>query len=1189
MFADGDTTDIPTATVLSESAVYKDAAGQTLNLDPAKLAVLENALTETVRPGNSNVGGAYWSYDVADKDLDFLGQGETVTVTATIRLDDGHGHQVDTPVTVTINGTNDLPTVGPVASQQATPADGPITIDLLSTATDPDHGDVIALAGAPTVTSSDGHVVTFSTSGSIITIDPSQFAYLQSGQGVDLSIGFDVGDGPGATHATASVAIAKPGPGDIHLADWTGARTEQAVFTDIFGTMDHSWQPLGNVTATDGAHSGSLSYSLTGPSASDFTLMGTGLYLTGQAHLDYDAWHTAVENAFGGGLTDAQIDAKLGTGIVSDPVAAAALATAFAGTPYMAQITATDAFGNTSAQNVFVDLHDVGRDLQNALVTLDSSLSELTPVGTVVGHVDGLLPNDPYKPYFQADPNGYFSFDGNNLVVARPLDFAAQSHFDIQLETPVAPTADTPFWQYSSSSLPINVQDAHLLSGDPSSFNFTQTASEATEGAPQETLIGSLSLPTAGTTTLALDDSYPWHPSHMFDVRTNGDGTASLYLEAGAWVNRNALGASGLLNLSVGAYTTNDGAVTKSVIPVSLHMHEARYDPSQPNLNGVVWSSPHSTAPAAVVAFVNPDYYDVSYSVSLGSSADDQAFTLSDAQTDQWGQVTAALRPAVALQDRPYTVDVHVVGSNGYDHVSQLTFAPQMSPPIEASPIDDGQVSTSNSPVVIDLLQNAFGSGPLSIAPASLHISTTDGQPVGYTLDHGVINIDPSLFAAAVGPDRLWKSASNDVGLEHVSISYGITDGANTVTNEAHFDVDSAGPGALGGALFNSASADYSSPSTGAVTVGSWYNEQITGAAFFRVFHPTAEGLSFSESAHVVAAYNADGSPLVLTDAQQAALTGGASIYASLPSMGFADWMYNVDDAADGFLLRDQKAILEVDITANDGEGHTAVQPFTVIVNGLDHAPQLNGVSDAIAADAGPVSGVSYLSDRDAGDLHTLSATYMPAWSSSPVGQVGNLSLTLLSEPNPTDSNPYAPGSFRWDYTPDPVKAAALSQGETATDYFYTQVADNHGGSSGSGAVFTVTGVNSAPTVMAPAQTVNVSVDANHGPGASESYGDNFQFADANWHDTHAVSATLLSTDFGDHALGTIGANIRTDATNGAAGTVGWSYAVDDAALTSLAPDQVVHEVFDFAIADNHGGVAHHQVNINLSHYPMMA
>lgn len=88
---------------------------------------------------------------------------------------------------------------------------------------------------------------------------------------------------------------------------------------------------------------------------------------------------------------------------------------------------------------------------------------------------------------------------------------------------------------------------------------------------------------------------------------------------------------------------------------------------------------------------------------------------------------------------------------------------------------------------------------------------------------------------------------------------------------------------------------------------------------------------------------------------------------------------------------------------------------------------------------------------------------------------------------------------------------------------------------------------------------------------------------------THAVSATLLSTDFGDHALGAIAAGIQTDAANGAAGTVAWSYTVADGVLASLAADQVVHEVFDFAIADNYGGVAHHQVNVNLSHYALSA
>jgi hypothetical protein len=36
-----------------------------------------------------------------------------------------------------------------------------------------------------------------------------------------------------------------------------------------------------------------------------------------------------------------------------------------------------------------------------------------------------------------------------------------------------------------------------------------------------------------------------------------------------------------------------------------------------------------------------------------------------------------------------------------------------------------------------------------------------------------------------------------------------------------------------------------------------------------------------------------------------------------------------------------------------------------------------------------------------------------------------------------------------------------------------------------------------------------------------------------------------------------------------------------------LGRDQVVHEVYDLTISDNHGGTTHQQVALNLSHYPL--
>ena len=48
---------------------------------------------------------------LTDNSFDFLAAGETLALTYTATVEDGHGGSVSTPVTVTIHGTNDAPAV----------------------------------------------------------------------------------------------------------------------------------------------------------------------------------------------------------------------------------------------------------------------------------------------------------------------------------------------------------------------------------------------------------------------------------------------------------------------------------------------------------------------------------------------------------------------------------------------------------------------------------------------------------------------------------------------------------------------------------------------------------------------------------------------------------------------------------------------------------------------------------------------------------------------------------------------------------------------------------------------------------------------------------------------------------------------------------------------------------------------
>ena len=109
-FTDVDLSDRPVVTAPFSGYSYKAADGVTsLALTAQQQTDIEVALTLT--PGaNTNNGSATWAYDVADSKFDFLAAGETLTLTYTATLDDGHNGIVTKPITVTIHGTNDTPT-----------------------------------------------------------------------------------------------------------------------------------------------------------------------------------------------------------------------------------------------------------------------------------------------------------------------------------------------------------------------------------------------------------------------------------------------------------------------------------------------------------------------------------------------------------------------------------------------------------------------------------------------------------------------------------------------------------------------------------------------------------------------------------------------------------------------------------------------------------------------------------------------------------------------------------------------------------------------------------------------------------------------------------------------------------------------------------------------------------------------
>jgi VCBS repeat-containing protein len=206
-FADPDAGDAPTASVASLSAIYLDASGSPVQLTTAQQAMIASAFSIAPGATNGQSGSIAWSFSPIDSDLDFLSRGERIQVAAVVSLDDGHGHTVETPVSVTVLGADDAPVIGPIDAGSVAETTTPVVIDLLGTSSDSDRADTLHPGSVPTVTSSDGHAVSADATENGIVVDPAQFAYLGRNDRTTLTIHFSASDGQIASQGTATLVV----------------------------------------------------------------------------------------------------------------------------------------------------------------------------------------------------------------------------------------------------------------------------------------------------------------------------------------------------------------------------------------------------------------------------------------------------------------------------------------------------------------------------------------------------------------------------------------------------------------------------------------------------------------------------------------------------------------------------------------------------------------------------------------------------------------------------------------------------------------------------------------------------------------------------------------------------------------------------------------------------------------------
>lgn len=212
--------------------------------------------------------------------------------------------------------------------------------------------------------------------------------------------------------------------------------------------------------------------------------------------------------------------------------------------------------------------------------------------------------------------------------------------------------------------------------------------------------------------------------------------------------------------------------------------------------------------------------------------------------------------------------------------------------------------------------------------------------------------------------------------------------------------------------------------------------------------------------------------------------------------------------------------------------------------------------------------GTISFTDVDLTDTHSLSAITPSA------GVLGTLNASVTTDTTGSGTG----GVITWSYSVPDSAVEYLAAGQTKVETFSFNVLDNRGASVARTVNVTITGTNDAPVVAVA--DVTGAVTERGAPAGNITNSGTIAFTDVDLTDTHSVSAITPSAG----ALGTLTASVTTDSTgSGTGGVVTWNYSVAASAVEFLAAGQTRVESFSFKALDGHGGSVTRTVDVTIT------
>ncbi|MBT9312860.1 VCBS domain-containing protein, partial [Leptothoe kymatousa] len=1231
-FVDIDQADTATVTEILANAVW---TGGTLS--PVQSTALEAAFSINPVSFANNNGTITWDYSITEPELDFLSDGETVTLNYTVTVTDSENADATQNVTITINGTNDEPVIETATATGAVTeiADGVAgeTVDALTTTGNITFSDVdIADNHSITVTPDGGNA----TNLGALTVTPVN---INSGEGKAFDWTFSVNDADvdylaagetltqvytvtvtdtANTTATQTVTITINGTNDapvIETAVTTGAVTEIA--DGVAGENVDALTATGNITFSDVDIADNHSIAVT-PDGGNATNLGAltvnPVNINSGDGKAFD-WTFSVNDADIDYLAAGETLTQVYTVTVTDTANATATQTVtitINGTndvPVIETATATGAVTEIAdgATGETVDaLTATGNITFSDVDIADNHSIAVTPDGGNATNL-GVLTVNPIN----INSGDGKAFDWTFSVNDGDVDYLAAGEALTQVYTvTVTDTANTTATQ--TVTITINgTNDVPVIE----TATATGAVTEIADGAAGETVDA---LTATGNITFSDVDIAD---NHSITVAPDGGNATNLGALTVTPVNINSGDgkafdwtfsvndgdidylAAGETLTQVYTVTVTDTANTTATQTVTITINGTNDVPVIETAtatgavteiaDGATGETVDALTATGNITFSDVDIAD-NHSITVapdgGNATNLGALTVTpgninsgEGKAFDWtfsvNDADIDYLAAGETLTQVYTVTVTDIANTKSTQTVTITINGTNDEPVIDTAVATGTVTEIADGATGENVDALTATGNITFSDVDIADNhsiavTPDG---GNATNLGALTVNPVNINSGDGKAFDWTFSVNDGDVDYLAAGETLTQVYTvTVTDTANTTATQTVTITINGT--NDVPVIETATATGAVT------EIADGAAGENVDALTATGnITFSD------VDIADNHSITVTpDGGNITNLGALTVTPGNINSGEGkafDWTFSVNDGDVDYLAAGETLTQVYTVTVTDTANTTATQTVTITINGTNDVPVIETatatgavteIADGAAGetvDALTANGNITFSDVDIADNHSITVT-------PDGGNITNLGALTVTPGNINNGEGKA---FDWTFSVNDADIDYLAAGETLTQVYTVTVTDTANTTATQTVTITINGTNDVPVIETATATGAVTEIADGATGenvdALTATG-NITFSDVDIADNHFITVT---PDGGNVTnLGALTVN-PVNINSGEGKAFDWTFSVNDADVDYLAAGETLTQVYTVTVTDTANTTATQTVTITIN------